>query len=606
MTPEAFQILQPTIPKQPGIYKYYGATNELLYVGKAKNIFKRVSSYFTKTNHSYKTIELVKQITRIEFGIVNTEHEALLLENSLIKEFQPKDNINLKDDKTYPYIVIKNEPYPRIFFTRRRFKDGSQYFGPYTSVQATKELIYFLKQNIALRTCKLNLTKKNINAGKFKVCLEYHLGNCKGPCANLQTEADYLQDVDLLKELIKGNIKNVLSNFKAQMQHYATNMQFEKAGAIKKKIDQLQAYQVKNSVVNINTDNVDVFGYLQEGTTTYVNYLKVVEGAIVNTKTVWVETQLDETLADIMAFAITDLRNEFFSAATEIVLQDELEITLPEVTIIVPKAGDKKKLLDLSLQNVNYFKNDIIKKKLLNLEQRSATDKLKVLDDIKNYLHLQKTPLHIECFDNSNFQGTNPVSAVVVFKNGEPSRAEYRRFKVKTVIGANDFATMTEAVYRRYRRQTEENQPLPQLVIIDGGKGQLGAAMESIKALNLLGQFTIVGLAKNEEEIFFPGDSESFKLPWDSEALKLIRRIRDEVHNHGITYHRMLRSKNAFNNELETIPGVGPATMQTLLQTYKSVKNIATKSYDDLVFAIGKAKAKTVVNYFEAKKKGQE
>ncbi len=602
MSPEEFSIIASTIPKEPGIYKYFSASNELLYVGKAKHLAKRVSSYFQKTNHSYKTIELVKRIKRIEFAITNNEHEALLLENSLIKEFQPKYNISLKDDKTYPYIVIKNEPFPRVFFTRRKFNDSSTYYGPYTSVQETKELIYFIKQNIALRTCKLNLSAKNIKAKKYKVCLEYHLGNCKGPCENLQTEQDYADDLFQLANLLKGNYSSVSQHFKQEMQTHAANMEFEKAQMYKRKLELLQSYKVKNTVVNIKTNIVDVFSIVEEGDATYVNYLAVNEGAIINTKTIWIEKKLEETTEEVLQFAITELRNEYKSEAKEIILPFDVNFALPDIIITVPKAGEKKKLLELSQKNADYFKYDIAKRKLLKLEEKSSAQKIEVLHQIKELLHLREVPLHIECFDNSNFQGTNPVSAIVVFKNGQPSRADYRRFKVKTVEGINDFATMSEAVLRRYKRLLMEQQPLPQLVIIDGGKGQLSAAMQSVKALNLPSSVTFVGLAKNEEEIFFPGDSESFKLPWDSDALKLIRRIRDEVHEHGITFHRDLRSKNAFNNELEQVPGIGPNTVKELLTQYKSLANIANRSAEDLAMVVGKRRANIIINYFTQKK----
>jgi excinuclease ABC subunit C len=600
MTQVAFSAIAHTIPTQPGIYKYYDSSNELLYVGKAKHLRKRVSSYFSKTFTSYKTHELVQRIHHIEFTIVNSEQDAFLLENTLIKEFQPRFNINLKDDKTYPYIVIKKEPFPRVFFTRRKLNDGSTYFGPYTSVNKVKELLDFIKENILLRTCKLNLSDSNINKGKFKVCLEYHLGNCKGPCEGLQTAADYEEELGQLANLLKGNLSPVIQHFKIEMKQFAEQLEFERAAIYQKKIEHLLTYQSKSTVVNTNIGTVDVFSILEDGNIAYVNYLAVTNGTIVQTKTIELEKKLEETAAEVLAFAIARLRSTFASIAKEIIVPFEIEYPEGEAKITVPKVGDRKKLLELSEKNVNYFREDLKKKKMLNLEEKTADEKLKVLLQVQKDLQLPNTPLHIECFDNSNFQGSYPVSAMVCFKNGEPARAEYRRYKVKTVTGINDFASMKEVVYRRYSRLLNEASPLPQLVIIDGGKGQLSAAMESIKQLNLPSGTTVVGLAKNEEEIFFPGDTESIKLPWDSESLKLIRRIRDEVHNHGITFHRNLRSKGTFKNELEQIKGIGDSTAQLLLKEFKSVKNIKLKTEAELAGVIGKAKTKILTDYFKA------
>ncbi len=598
MTQQQFSLIAPTLPLQPGIYKYFDAANELLYVGKAKSLRKRISSYFSKTFTSYKTHELVQRIHHIEFTIVNNEQDAFLLENTLIKEFQPKYNINLKDDKSYPFIVIKNEPFPRIFFTRRRIKDGSRYLGPYTSVGKVRELLDFIKQNIPLRTCKLNLTESNINKGKFKVCLEYHLGNCKGPCENLQSAQDYETGIQQVVNLLKGNLYPVVQHFKFEMKEHAANLAFEKAAILQKKLEHLLQYQSKSAVVNTKTGTVDVFSILEEGNTAYVNYLAVNNGAIVQTKTVTLEKKLEETAAEVLSFAVADLRRTFESEATEIILPFEIEYPDAAVKISIPKAGDRKKLLDLSEKNVNYFREELKRKKMLNLGQQTENEKQKILEQIKNALQLPAVPLHIECFDNSNFQGSFPVSAMVCFKNGEPDKSNYRRFKVKTVTGINDFATMKEVVYRRYKRLTDENQPLPQLIIIDGGKGQLSAAMESIRAVQLPHTTTVVGLAKNEEEIFFPGDTESVKLPWDSDSLKLIRYIRDEVHRFGITFHRNLRSKGTFVNELEQIKGIGKATASILLKEFKSVKNIKAKKEQELVDVIGKAKTKILMDYF--------
>ncbi len=599
MTPQEFSILANTIPTQPGIYKYYDAANELIYVGKAKHLRKRVSSYFSKNKVSYKTIELVSRIKRIEFTIVNTENEALLLENTLIKKHQPKYNIALKDDKTYPYLVIKKEPFPRVFFSRRKIDDGSTYFGPYTSVSSVKELMNFIKQTILLRTCKLNLTDKNIIAKKFKVCLEYHLGNCKGPCEGLQTSTDYTNELQQLTHLLKGNLQPVLQHFKNEMQEYALQMNFEKAEQVKKKIERLKNYETHNTVVNTKIGTVDVFTILEEGNTAYVNYLAVSNGTIIKTKTIQLQKKLDETAAEVLAFAISDLRLQFESEATELIIPFEIDYTEPGILLTTPKGGDKLKLLQLSQKNVNHFKFELIKKKMLNLEDKSAAQKKEVLVQLQKDLQLTATPLHIECFDNSNFQGSFPVGACVVFKNGQPSKADYRRFKIKTVKGINDFASMKEIVFRRYKRLLDEQQPIPQLIIIDGGKGQLSAAMESIHRLNLPNTTTVVGLAKNEEEIFFPKDTQSIKLPWDSESLKLIRRVRDEVHLFGITFHRDLRSKGAFNNELEQIEGIGKNTVDLLLKKFKSLKQIKEKTVEELGEVIGKKRAGLIIAYFK-------
>lgn len=598
MTQKEFSAIAHSIPAEPGIYKYYNSENDLLYVGKAKNLRKRVSSYFIKTFSSYKTHELVKRIHHIEFTIVNNEQDAFLLENTLIKENQPKFNINLKDDKSYPYIVIKNERFPRVFFTRRKLNDGSQYLGPYTSVEKVRELLDFIRQTISLRNCKLNLSEQNIKKGKFKVCLEYHLGNCKGPCEGLQTEEDYKEDLQQLVNLLKGNLKPVIQHFKNEMKELAENMEFEKAAAYKKKLEHLEGYQSRSIVVNTRIGTVDVFSIMEEGNTAYVNYLAINAGTVVRTKTITLEKQLDETAKEVLEFAVAQLRESFESKAKEIIVPFAIEFPGRDIEVTIPRSGDKKTLLTLSEKNVNYFRDELRKKKILNLEEKSGDEKQKVLQQLKKDLQLPAVPLHIECFDNSNLQGSYPVSAMVCFKNGEPSKTEYRRFKVKTVTGINDFASMKEVVYRRYKRLQDENKPLPQLIIIDGGKGQLSAAMQSIHELNVPGSTSVVGLAKNEEEIFFPGDSQSIKLPWDSESLKLIRRIRDEVHNYVISFHRNLRSKGTFKNELEQIKGIGNTTADLLLKKFKSIKNIKEKSREEMAELIGNAKAGLVVEYF--------
>ncbi len=604
MTSANFQHIAHTIPQAPGIYKYFDAGSNLLYVGKAKNLRKRVSSYFTKTFTSYKTHELVQRIDHIEFTIVDSEQDAFLLENALIKQFRPRFNIDLKDDKTYPFLVIKKEPFPRVFLTRRKINDGSEYLGPFTSVGKVRELLDFIRHNIPLRTCKLNLTESNIRKGKFKVCLEYHLGNCKGPCEGFQSLAEYQESLQQVKNLMKGNLSPVMQQFRKEMQQYAMDLQFEKAEMMRKKLDHLEQYQSRSVIVSKHLGNIDVFSLLKDGDIAYVNYLMVQNGTIVQTHTIQLETHLDESEEEVLAFAIGQMRSTFNSMADEIIVPFELPelMGVPSsdttLRITIPRGGDKKKLLDLSLKNVNYFQEEIRRKKTLNLEGRSDMEKKQVLYQLQEALGLQELPLHIECFDNSNFQGSYPVSAMVCFRDGIPSKKDYRHYNVKTVKGINDFATMKEVVFRRYRRLRDESEPFPQLVIIDGGKGQLGAAMEAIRELQLVGEMTVVGLAKNEEEIFFPGDAESVKLPYNSEPLKLIRSIRDEVHRFGISFHRQQRSKGTFRNELQEIRGIGKATADHLLKTYRSVTNVREQTLETLADAVGTAKAKLVWDYF--------
>ncbi len=601
MTQEAFQQIAHTIPLQPGIYKYYDKDHTLLYVGKAKSLRKRVSSYFSKSFVGYKTHELVKRIHQIEFTIVDSEQDAFLLENALIKEYKPKYNIELKDDKTYPYIVVKREAFPRIFLTRRKINDGSEYIGPFTSAGKVRELIDFVKQYIPLRSCKLNLSKENIAAGKFKVCLEYHLGNCKGPCEGLQSLEDYQNGIQQMRNILKGNLGSVIAQFKEEMQEYAMGLEFEKAEMIRKKIDHLENYQSSSVVVSKHLTNIDVFSIAKDDNKAYVNYLMVQNGTIVQTHSVPIETKLEETEEEVLVWVIGELRNTFNSMAKELIVPFPIEYPDSSLIITIPKAGDKRKLLDLSLKNVAYFKEELRKKKMLRLEGKTDDEQKKVLYELQHYLQLNEVPLHIECFDNSNFQGAFPVSAMVCFKNGIPSKNDYRRFNVKTVKGINDFATMKEVVYRRYKRLKEEEQSFPQLVIIDGGKGQLSSAMEAFKELGLVGVTTVVGLAKNEEEIFFPGDSESFKLPMSSDSLKLVRRIRDEVHRFGITFHRNQRSKGTFKNELEQVPGIGKATIDELLRNFKSVKNIKLQSEQALAVVIGANRAAILRKHFQEK-----
>lgn len=597
MTQEQFAHIAHTIPQEPGIYKYFDAQDKIIYVGKAKNLRKRVSSYFNKTFTNYKTHELVKRIERIEFTIVISEPDAFFLENSLIKNFQPLFNINLKDDKSYPYIVIKNENFPRIYLTRQPTNDGSEYLGPYTSVAKVRELLEFIRRAIPLRTCSLNLSQKNIEKGKFKVCLEYHLGNCSGPCEGLQSKQAYDENIARVRDILKGNLSPVIRHFKEEMKELASALEFEKAEQVKKKIVYLEEYYQSRSVVTgMKGGDKDVFSIIKEKDIAYVNFLMVRNGTIVQTQTTKLETHLDESVEEILPFAVQQLRTSFNSKAQEIVVPFHIDYPEEGTQIVIPKAGDRKKLLELSELNANHFIEEIRNKQRLKISRN--TDQIKVLEQLQLDLQLQELPLHIECFDNSNFQGSYPVSAMVCFKNGVPSKKDYRHFNVKTVEGINDFASMKEAVYRRYKRLKDEEQELPQLVIIDGGKGQLSAANEAIEALELTGSITLVGLAKNIEEIFFTGDKESLKLPYNSSSLKFIRFIRDQVHRFGLTFHRQKRSKGTFKNELENIKGIGKNTADQLLRHFRSVKNIREKSLEEIAVVVGKAKAKIVADYF--------
>ena len=600
MTQEQYQQLAHKLPPDPGIYKYYDTSGILIYVGKAKCLKKRIASYFTKSQNSFKTIELVQKIERIEFTIVDSEQDALLLENSLIKQYKPRYNILLKDDKGYPYLVIKKERFPRVFSTWKKYNDGSIYLGPFTSKGTIREVLSFVKQFIPLRTCKLNLSKENIDKQKFKPCLEYHLGNCLAPCAALQTEDDYLDSLEQLKNMLKGNMSQLMGHLKKQMQAHAEDLDFEKAAYLKNKIELLQTYQEKSVVVGKHFSNLDVFSIIKDGKLAYVNYLMVQNGSIIQTHTVPLEGKLDEPEDELLCFAIERIRADFNSLSTEIIVPYPIEYFDENITITVPKLGDKKKLLDLSIKNVTYFTRELQLKKILRLEGKTDSEKKFVLTELQSYLQLQETPTHIECFDNSNFQGSFPVSAMVCFKDGMPSKKDYRHYNVKTVEGINDFATMKEVVYRRYKRIKESGDPMPQLIVIDGGKGQLSAALESIEALGLTGSTTLVGLAKNEEELFFAGDSQSLKLPWDSDSLKLLRGIRDEVHRFGITFHRNKRSKGTFTTALENIEGIGPATREILLNQFKSVANIKKEPIQNIASLIGAKKAAALQKFFEA------
>lgn len=597
MEKEQFKEIQSSIPHEPGIYQYFDGKGALLYVGKAKDLRKRVSSYFFSNQENQKTIELVEKIKDIQFTIVNSEHDAFILENELIKNYQPKYNINLKDDKTYPYIIIKNESFPRVYITRRKIKDGSTYIGPFTHALAVRELMNHIKQTIPLRTCTLPLTKKNIELGKFKVCLEYHIGNCLGPCQNFQTEASYNESIEQVQNLLKGNIKPVVQELQTKMQEEAAAMQFEKADLTKRKIEELETYQTKSVVYTKHQHPIDVFSIAHKEDQAYVSYLMVQEGRIIQTHILPLTVPLEENKETILSFAIHYFRTNLSSDAKEIILPIELDDVLPGVKYTIPLQGDKEQLLALSQKNADYALKDWeYKQKLVQVNPIKDDS---VLQELKEQLYLGAMPVHIECFDNSNIQGAFPVSAMVCFKNGQPSKSDYRKFNIKTVVGINDFASMKESVYRRYKSVLEKKQTLPQLVIIDGGKGQLNAAIEALTELGIQQQLTTVGLAKNLEEIFFVGDKDSMKLNWQSDAHRLIRNIRDEVHRFGIQFHRSKRSKGALENSLDQIEGIGPKTKDLLLIYFKSVQKIKEAKLELLSEIIGPSKAKILKAAFE-------
>jgi excinuclease ABC subunit C len=596
MEREIFKKIQASLPQEPGIYQYFDEKGKLLYVGKAKNLRNRVSSYFNSNQHSLKTIELVQKIKDIQFTIVNSEHDAFILENELIKNYQPKYNINLKDDKTYPYIVIKNEAFPRVFLTRRKIKDGSTYYGPYTHVFAVRELINHIKESIPLRTCTLPLSPKNIEKGKFKVCLEYHLGNCKGPCQGLQTEDDYNKSIEQVTHLLKGNVKPLIAHLNKEMNEQASALAFEKAAITKKKIEELEQYQTKSVVHTKQQHAMDVFSIAHFEDQAYVNYLMVQEGRIVQTHMLPLSIPLEESKETVLAFAIHYFRSNLGSTATEIIVPFEPDDIIPSVKYTIPKLGEKEQLLALSQKNADYALKEWKHKQALLLVSDISSNT--VLEEMKEVLHLPQLPTHIECFDNSNFQGAYPVSAMVCFKNGVPSKSDYRKFNIKTVVGINDFASMKESVYRRYHSVITKNQALPQLIIIDGGKGQLNAALEALTELGIQDKVTMVGLAKNIEELFFVGDSNSILLNWNSEAHKLIRNIRDEVHRFGIQFHRSKRSKGALETGLDHIVGIGPKTKEILLQYFKSANKVKKASPALLTEVIGAQKTKILLEAF--------
>jgi len=582
------------LPNQPGVYQYYDKEGTIIYVGKAKNLKKRVSSYFTKTHENGKTRVLVKKIANIKHIVVETETDALLLENNLIKKHKPRYNVLLKDDKSYPWICIKKERFPRVFSTRRVFKDGSDYFGPYTSGKTVYILLDLIKGLYSLRNCNFNLSEEKVEAGKYKVCLEYHLGNCKGACEALETEAEYNDNIKAIKDILKGNFKDSLSQFKIQMKQFAENMQFEEAQKIKEKVQVLENYQAKSTIVNPKISNVDVFSIMSDESYGYVNFLQLSYGSIIRSHTLEIKKKLDETDLQLLQLAITEIRQRFNSNSKEIYVPFKVDLG-EDLKVTVPKLGDKKHILDLSLRNAKYFRMERFKQMKIVDPDRHAN---RIMAQMKVDLRLSEEPRHIECFDNSNIQGTHPVAACVVFKNGKPSKKEYRHFNIKTVEGPDDFASMEEVVYRRYKRLLEEDQPLPQLIIIDGGKGQLSSALKSLDALNLRGKIAIIGIAKRLEELFYPDDPIPLYLDKKSETLKITQQLRNEAHRFGIEHHRNKRSKTALNTELETISGVGEKTVIELLRHFKSAKRVANAKLDELEAVVGVSRAEKVYNYY--------
>jgi excinuclease ABC subunit C len=583
-----------SLPENPGIYQYLNSNGDIIYVGKAKNLKKRVSSYFTKNHDNAKTSILVKQIYDLRFVVVSSEFDALILENNLIKEYRPKYNIQLKDDKTFPWICIKNEPFPRIFSTRRIIKDGSHYFGPYPDAKVMYMLLKLIKELFPLRTCKLDLKPSKIQSNKFSVCLEYHIGNCLGPCAGHQSDENYKDSIDQIKNLLKGNYTAVKSMLKNEMNLAAANFDFEKAQVFKEKLLALEGYQSKSTIVSSGINSVDVFTIEIEGDLAFFNYMVIQNGAIIHAYSSEVNCYHDETSEEVSEKIIPSLRSLYSSKSNEILVENELGISVENYHFFVPQRGDKKQLLELSKKNIFFYRQERRKREFLKTPEKHYED---ILEHVKKDLNLNDLPIHIECFDNSNLQGTNAVSACVVFKNGRASKADYRHFNVKTVEGADDFSTMKEVVFRRYSRLLNENKPLPQLIVIDGGKGQLSAALEILDGLNIRGKIAIIGLAKRIEEIFYPGDSKAIILDRRSETLKLLQQMRDEAHRFGITHHRNRRSKSSIQSELDAIQGIGQKTIEKLLKDFKTISNIKTASEIELIESIGKSMAGKILRW---------
>ena len=584
-----------TLPSEPGVYRYYDKNGNLLYVGKAKHLKKRVLSYFNKNLLGSRIKIMVGKIDRLETTIVNSEYDALLLENNLIKEHQPFYNVMLKDDKTYPWICIKNEDFPRIFLTRTKIKDGSEYYGPYAKVRPAKILLDTIKHIYKLRTCNLNLAPNKINDGKYKVCLEFHIKNCEGPCEGLESKEEYDQKIDAIRGIVKGDFQTAKKYLVNQMMKYAENLQFENAQNIKEKIDMLEDYQVKHTVVNPNIDDIDVFGMTSDETAAYVNYFKIRNGNIIQSFTTEIKKIIEESDEDILEEALIEIRQKFNSDSNEVLIPFHLTVEIPNVKLIVPKMGDKKRIVELSEKNAKEYRIEKLKQVQIVDPERHSN---RIMAEMQKLLRMPVEPRHIEGFDNSNIQGTNPVSACVVFKDGKPSKADYRIFHPKTVVGPDDFKTMEEVIFRRYKRMLDEGESLPQLILIDGGKGQLSSAIKSLKLLGLYGKITIVGIAKRLEEIFFPEDPIPLYLDKKSETLKVLQRVRDEAHRFGVRHHRTRRTNSTIKSELEEIPGVGEKTIEMLLSKLKSVKRIKEANLETLEEILGKSKAKMVWEFF--------
>lgn len=584
------------LPNNPGIYQFIDDAGKIIYVGKAKNLKKRVASYFNRESDNGKTRVLVKKVREIQHFVVDSEEDALLLENNLIKKYQPRYNVLLKDDKTFPWIVVRNEPFPRVYQTRQLIKDGSYYFGPYTSGMMVRTLLDLFRHLYPIRTCRHNLSPENIAKRKFKLCLEYHIGNCKGPCEGLQNEMEYQSQIDDIKAILKGNIGSVIRYLKERMMQLAAEYKFEEAEALKQRLKTLGNFQSKSTIVNPKIDNVDVFSILSDDKSAYINFLKVLNGAIVQAHTIEYKKILNESESELLALAMVELRERFQSNAGEIIIPFLPDIKLKGVEFIVPQIGDKKKLLDLSERNVKFYRLEKLKQES---NQTKLPPSVRILETLKNDLQLKKLPVHIECFDNSNTQGAHPVAACVVFKNGKPAKKDYRHFNIKTVEGPNDFASMEEVVYRRYKRMMEEGSPLPQLIIIDGGKGQLGSAVSALNELGISGDVKIIGIAKRLEEIFFPGDPVPIYLDKTTPSLKLIQHLRNEAHRFGITFHRNKRSNAFLKSQMESIAGIGPKSMEALLRKFKSISGIKDASHEEIVAVVGASRAKSIRAFFK-------
>ncbi|MCF8361841.1 MAG: excinuclease ABC subunit UvrC [Prolixibacteraceae bacterium] len=595
-TTNGLKSIVTNLPDQPGIYQFFDKTGNIIYIGKAKRLKRRVASYFNKNHDNRKTTLLVRNISDIKYIVVETEQDALILENNLIKKYKPRYNIQLKDDKTFPWICIKNERFPRVFYTRRVIKDGSQYYGPFTSMLLVRTLIDLFKQSYKLRTCNYKLTEENVSRGKFKVCLQYHIGNCLGPCENLQSEEHYMQGIDQIKHILKGNISSVVAQLKTLMKKYADELNYEDAHNIKERLDVLEKYQAKSTVVSPTIRNVDVFSYKREDDISYVNFLKIVNGGVIQSYTLEIKSKVDESDEDLLMSGITEIQQKIYSNATEIIVPFEPSFKLEGIHFTIPQRGDKKKLLELSEKNVKYF---ILEKKKNSALKKHETPAERILKTAQKDLRLNEIPFHIECFDNSNLQGSNPVASCVVFKNAKPSKKDYRHFNIKTVTGPDDYASMEEIVYRRYKRLLEEEVALPNLVVVDGGKGQLGASLKALEKLGLRGKLPIIGIAKRLEEIYYPGDPVPLYIDKNSETLKLIQKLRDEAHRFGITHHRSKRDKGMTVSELDKIRGIGAKTKEALLLKFKSVEAIKNASLDKIEAEVGKSKAKIIQNYFK-------